>query len=864
MSDGKQSLDQILAQWLESRPRWYSYALHVALQGNPTDADINALSDAACLEGGIDVGSAIEMTPLQPGDLASAGISSREVILESVTAQVGVNAIAAGSTLTFAGKGITVVYGTNGSGKSGFSRIIRNASTSRSGPAEILPNVFEGTATPEVSIRANIDSQDTEFTWSDDIVAYPSIPEVAYFDTACALKEVSGKDNAMLYSPKIIQALMRLSGLVTSVADTIQDRSDSITFDLNQFSAPAEIRNQAIVASALTCNDPEEANELISRATLSAEEESRLSSLPKIIASDPSAELPKYCRRLQQLTDMREKLVTLYKCCQPNFVDTYEKSKQAELEAEEASKAARRLVSNNSGLDGVGGNAWKALWEAARAYSDTIACPTASYPPKTPGMLCPLCQQPLDDKAIHRLDAFESYVKGVAEKNLTEKTRALNVITQQFISSVEAVKAQAASVSLLEAEGARSSMDELIQALQPLDSVASHEQMSAISNLIETAGVLVRAEIEELKKKAVAIEDSLKPGMVERLESEMLTLKGRAWVASEKTAITSDAGKRAQRRRLEEIKKQCNTRSVSQLVATVSQTEIVEQMEVAFNEELKRLRADDQRVSISMHTRSGQELQRIALDGSEESTPNVLSEGEQKIVALAGFFALLDVMPRNSTAVLDDPITSLDHLWRRAVARRIVEEAKTHPVIIFTHEPVFCSELTNISSQSDVQIEYRTISKRGKTTGIVTTGLDWEASNVNQRISSLYKDLDTLRAKSKAGEFRTDAELADELYRYYGKLRSTWERAVEAVLLAGVVERMQRPVHTQKLRLLTDIQDTDILTVDKNMSKCSELTEAHDNPLMASDALPTIDEFEADVKALKDWVSSINKRRNRK
>lgn len=102
----------------------------------------------------------------------------------------------------------------------------------------------------------------------------------------------------------------------------------------------------------------------------------------------------------------------------------------------------------------------------------------------------------------------------------------------------------------------------------------------------------------------------------------------------------------------------------------------------------------------------------------------MLSEGEQKIAAIAGFFALLDVSPNRSTVVFDDPVTSLDHNWRGATANRIVEEAKKRPVIVFTHDPRFCCFLGERADEHAVPIEYRTVVRRGGKAGIVNARLN--------------------------------------------------------------------------------------------------------------------------------------------
>jgi len=67
----------------------------------------------------------------------------------------------------------------------------------------------------------------------------------------------------------------------------------------------------------------------------------------------------------------------------------------------------------------------------------------------------------------------------------------------------------------------------------------------------------------------------------------------------------------------------------------------------------------------------------------------VLSEGEHRCLATAAFLAELGQSGHTSAIVLDDPVSSLDHKHRDAVAARLVEEAKARQVIIFTHDLAF-------------------------------------------------------------------------------------------------------------------------------------------------------------------------------
>ena len=128
---GEQSASELISRWLQGKPSWYSYALHIALQGSYSTVDVEALAKTACENHGIDLGikSNASLQSYSPDDLANVGMSERNVVLKSITARKGVNALLPESEINFAMSGLTVVYGKNGSGKSGFSRIVRNAST---------------------------------------------------------------------------------------------------------------------------------------------------------------------------------------------------------------------------------------------------------------------------------------------------------------------------------------------------------------------------------------------------------------------------------------------------------------------------------------------------------------------------------------------------------------------------------------------------------------------------------------------------------------------------------------------------------------------------------------------------------------
>jgi hypothetical protein len=92
-------------------------------------------------------------------------------------------------------------------------------------------------------------------------------------------------------------------------------------------------------------------------------------------------------------------------------------------------------------------------------------------------------------------------------------------------------------------------------------------------------------------------------------------------------------------------------------------------------------------------------------------------------------------------------------------------------------------------------------------------------------------------------------------------LREAWERALEEVLLGGVVERYRSSVQTNRLAPLSDITDADCKTVETAMTKCSTWLPGHDQAAAARAPVPGTTELKNDIDALDAWVKSIRARR---
>jgi len=127
--------------------------------------------------------------------------------------------------------------------------------------------------------------------------------------------------------------------------------------------------------------------------------------------------------------------------------------------------------------------------------------------------------------------------------------------------------------------------------------------------------------------------------------------------------------------------------------------------------------------------------------------------------------------------------------WRDDVARRLVKEAATRQVIVFTHDIVFLLLLQKFSDEQSVGRVDQHVRKLANGAGVCEEELPWPALSVKRRIGHLNNEW---QAADKL--FRTAQQTASEKEAsvLYGLLREAWERGLEEVLLGKVVERFRQ------------------------------------------------------------------------
>ena len=593
-------------------------------------------------------------------------------------------------------------------------------------------------------------------------------------------------------------------------------------------------------------------------AALSHEEITRRDELEKSLKADNPKEKATQLRlRAARITQLAKNAVE-----KSGIVNGAVLAKLKELaEAYHTAKAAAELAANAfkseaTLLPGTGSEAWKELFEAARKFA-AEAYPEKSFPKLGDGTPCPLCQQPLNDGAA-RLVRFDEFVQQEAEKNMRASRKALAEQYKPFeqanlslgydevlfkeIQDLDAALATATrdfEKSLLTRHKAiRQACEDRAWDKVVAEPVSPSEQLNILAaNLTKEAEDLEKAADEKARAALQSVFDEL---------------DARLKLSKMKAAVVSAVEKYLLAERLSKCASAVKTNAITMKSTELAERVISKELADALNSEFKVLGAGNLHVSLTTRAVKGKTLHKLKIDLPHSRNPGeILSEGEQRAIAIGSFLAEVNIGNGTGGIIFDDPVSSLDHKRRERVAARLVQEAKKRQVIVLTHDIYFLWTLMHEAEQIGVSIATQSLSRRSLGFGVPEPHIPFETMGTKARVGVL-RNMQTEIVKSHKSN--DEPEWRRQTVDCYRQLRIAWERAVEEILFQNVVLRFRKGVSTQPL-VGVSVEDTDYNVIDQAMTKCSNY--AHDQALMGGVAIPEPDELLADIQALEDWRLAI-------
>lgn len=857
---------QVIYAWSKGQPAWQQDAIARIYANRELSAgDVEDLYALAKADAGIEDPRKRAPKALDDAQIATPADPTRLVQLLAIKELSNVNALATGGSLPIAETGLTVIYGENGAGKSGYSRILKHACRARDQREAILPDAKIDPAkagTPSAKFEVVIDGASAELAWTFGRPAPEPLSEIAIFDTHCARAYIDNHGDFAYrpYGLDILESLVSLCGKLRAMAT----QEKSVNTPNNAAYAAIANAQTATGKALLAIPGATKASDIEDLATLMEADHERLDLLTKALAEvDPKQKAQALRQRAGRLQEFKGRINLATSLIDDAKLavlrDLIDKSKAAKAAAELAASDFKAVPGQ---LAGTGGEEWKALFEAARTFAKT------SHPEHALGELlddapCPLCQNTLGGAGSARLARFDAFIQQASETQ-AKKARA----------DAEAAyrAAQTANLDILIGAALAEELQEidvpLAEKCSALQACLTARQKQA---LLASAGKLAWDQIEVLSDDPRAQLDAYAAALIEQATAldatanekakaamtlEKQELEARKRLGEVKAAVLDAIAKHELNRKLQSCIDGMDTRGISRKSTELSRTMASQELADALNAELRSLKVHDLFVGMKAESPGGKTQFKLTLQLPGGGTPSaVLSEGEQRAIAIASFLAEIRLGKGRGGIVFDDPVSSLDHRRRWEVAERLAAESKQRQVIVFTHDIYFLAILEQKTEAMGATLVKNYIRKAPNGFGVHSQDLPFDVVSTKARVGHLRQMLVDVQKAKKDGD---DDRLRMITMYAYGRLRLAWERCVEEVLLNGVVQRFGEGVSTQRLKAVL-VTDDDYNQIEAGMSKSSKFEHDAASPVGRL-PIPDPDDLSADIESLEAFRATVDKR----
>ena len=856
-----QAINQDIFRWLTKRPTWQRNLFQRVVRNQAIDNSyIEQLVDLLVASETV----APETPALTVDELPQGGDMKESIAICSVGDLQGVNALLGGQTLEFSPTGMTIVYGDNGSGKSGYARLLKKIVGARH-HEKILSNVFTNEhCAQSAQINYRCGGTDQAATWSRTFND-TTFGRIHFYDEACG-NDYLQNETELSYRPSVLGLLDRLIELIDQVSSEIGKR---ITIEeAKQFSLP-NVPDGTSAANFLSelsdRTDPHSLDQLLdAHQDLDKEIQKYRQEEARLRATDPTKEKTRLFAVAKDAEALAAHLESIENTLSPTAADRILTLKQRAMKLRASADEVSSSSFANEPLPGVGSQTWRAMWEAAERYAQAEAYPDRNFPATEDDDVCVLCQQPLAQDAQARLRRFRDYVRNTVQQQAKDAERKYSAAVDQLkkfdvtTPSVLSWLAHFADNNDLTKDTLAAALDVAVTAKER---ILERLQDSTDEAWVELAAVdisIVRSLAAAKRDEANVIDlDSFKKSL-DSVKKKLQECEGLQKLGVVKEEIVCEIKRRKHVALLTRKKRELSTTQVTKLSKRLATDYVTKTVSDRFLYEANNLKLEH--VVLSDPRGSKGAIRQIPAlkevsTASSISTMQVLSEGEQTAAGLAGFLTEVHFDESKSAVIFDDPMSSLDHQRRSNAAARIVELAQDRQVIVFTHDLIFLAELVKRARYLSVEVHQQTIQRNGsKQPGQITDKFPWKANDTDSRINILKTDLNKITAtrSNMSGD-----EYEDKTAGWAGRLSETWERTIRSDVIYRVVDRSTTEVKPMLVRIFARISGKDYEEFEKGYSAASTLARRHDKSEEVSYVAPEPEEMEYELNRLKEWHARV-------
>ncbi|MDO8374964.1 MAG: AAA family ATPase [Burkholderiaceae bacterium] len=613
-------------------------------------------------------------------------------------------------------KQVTLIFGKNGSGKTSICQAIKILSSGET-PVNPLYNARESTR-PIPSFTYRLSTTGSDVAWTPQVGYGSRTDAFKYFDSTIATRHTSGAlpvDSSVQivvfrleifeYARAYVQAFQAFAAAkVAAEKESHQTAVQQIKTQLSSFVA---IDQPPFVGwSATNCIDILDyvQNMPTFDAAKLAELTALQSRLDQLHAASTEAGLQNlrnaHALFSSYLQDVRN-FQTLVKACEPADITTVRDSQRQK-------QAAIAELSRNSFPPHVDHAKHHALITSASQITDF----SAATEQKTQ---CPLCYEYLSAQSASTFRSYSAYLTSTLQQEAQLLYQRLATINSNLSKARQYRHRDYQACQPYLPPDFVSTLAALVQVIAsalPHDAIAATPdsltpllRVNELDAYIAQLGATTAQYLDSINTSAQG-QTTLKAEIL-RITGEIATLQAHRAVETHREAIRTAASSATQHHlNWTRVDRYSFTALLAALTrkGRLAHTDLVRStFEASLSREYQRLcGATSQEMGVQLHSVGDQQDIVVSPRIGADPVHRVLSEGEQKIHALAVFFCEA-TMATHQILVLDDPVTSFDYNNVSNLAMRIRDLARDQPttqLIIFTHQWDFFINLQTVFNRS--------------------------------------------------------------------------------------------------------------------------------------------------------------------
>lgn len=248
-------------------------------------------------------------------------------------------------------------------------------------------------------------------------------------------------------------------------------------------------------------------------------------------------------------------------------------------------------------------------------------------------------------------------------------------------------------------------------------------------------------------------------------------------------------------------------------------------------------------VSVKLTPKRGETKRSKYLISENNTITDIMSEGEQKAIALAEFSSDLKIRENMCTVLFDDPVTSFDYKRAEKIAEIIYEISKERQVIVFTHNIMFYYKIYSlIEKDKDKENKLFKVDEFDRDNkGVISHTNSGRLENLKDVTKRITNSNQRINSKQCFGD-----ELERTLQVTYSDIRTWCELIVEEGFLCGIIRRYEPNVRFTMVPQINPDFVSELPKVHLLYEKACRYMTGHSQPIETLNTKPTREEFRED------------------